>query len=252
MTLLSRKADYALLILSHLHRRPEGATARAIADKFELSRAFVANILKELCNKGFVVSHRGVKGGYSLGRDAAVAVAVAHTLLRERASQTADPFGRRDGWRSHGLTERRFAFEFGAAQVPARLTYQHDGGLHLAVGEGDLDAVLAGMPQTHRERVALLQNELVPESWTRHAIARPTVLALYERPSFSFSAFANSSSVQSGWASTSLSSAFSSSGPIRRARPPAWGFGATSPVSRSRRSQRLTDACPTENCAATS
>lgn len=71
MTLLSRKADYALLILSHLHQRPEGATARAIADTFELSRAFVANILKELCNKRFVVSHRGVKGGYSLTRDAA-------------------------------------------------------------------------------------------------------------------------------------------------------------------------------------
>ncbi|HUR53105.1 MAG TPA: Rrf2 family transcriptional regulator [Gemmataceae bacterium] len=71
MTLLSRKADYALLILSLLHQRTEGATARAIADKFELSRAFVANILKELCKEGFVVSHRGVKGGYALARDAA-------------------------------------------------------------------------------------------------------------------------------------------------------------------------------------
>jgi Rrf2 family protein len=71
MTLLSRKADYALLILSLLHQRAEGATARAIADKFELSRAFVANILKELCQKGFVASHRGVKGGYALARDAA-------------------------------------------------------------------------------------------------------------------------------------------------------------------------------------
>ena len=79
MTLLSRKADYALLILSLLHQRTEGATARAIADKFELSRAFVANILKELCQKGFVVSHRGVKGGYSLARDAA-AISLAELL----------------------------------------------------------------------------------------------------------------------------------------------------------------------------
>ncbi|HNM39582.1 MAG TPA: acetyl/propionyl/methylcrotonyl-CoA carboxylase subunit alpha [Giesbergeria sp.] len=71
-----------------------------------------------------------------VGLPLAAAAAVAHTLLRERASEGADPFSRRDGWRSHGLTERRFAFEFGAAQVPARLTYQHDGGLHLAVGEG--------------------------------------------------------------------------------------------------------------------
>src|SRR5262245_30343851 len=70
MTLLSRKADYALLILSYLHRTPEGACARAIADHFGLSRGFVANILKELCGKGFVASHRGVKGGYVLQRPA--------------------------------------------------------------------------------------------------------------------------------------------------------------------------------------
>ena len=71
MTLLSRKADYALLILSHLHARSGGGNARTIADKFGLSRPFVANILKELCQKGFVASHRGVKGGYVLTRDAA-------------------------------------------------------------------------------------------------------------------------------------------------------------------------------------
>jgi len=70
VTLLSRKADYALLILSHLHAKPGGGNARVIADKFGLSRPFVANILKELCQKGFVVSHRGVKGGYELARPA--------------------------------------------------------------------------------------------------------------------------------------------------------------------------------------
>jgi len=70
MTLLSRKADYALLILSYLYERPVGGNARAIAEKFGLSRPFVANILKELCQKGFVTSHRGVKGGYSLARPA--------------------------------------------------------------------------------------------------------------------------------------------------------------------------------------
>lgn len=68
MTLLSRKADYALLILSYLHDQP--GTARAVADQFGLSRPFVANILKELCQHGFVASHRGVKGGYALSRPA--------------------------------------------------------------------------------------------------------------------------------------------------------------------------------------
>src|SRR3954471_23288071 len=66
MALLNRKVDYAILVLSHLHQQPEGSCARVIASRFGLSRAFVANILKELCHKGFVTSHRGVKGGYSL------------------------------------------------------------------------------------------------------------------------------------------------------------------------------------------
>jgi len=70
MPLMSRKADYALLILSYLHQRPERGCARAIADGFGLSRSFVANILKELCHKGFVIGHRGLRGGYVLQRPA--------------------------------------------------------------------------------------------------------------------------------------------------------------------------------------
>jgi Rrf2 family protein len=66
MSLLNRKVDYALLILSYLRHQPEGGCARAIAARFGLSRAFVANILKRLCHEGFVASHRGVKGGYAL------------------------------------------------------------------------------------------------------------------------------------------------------------------------------------------
>lgn len=68
MTLMSRKADYALLILSYLNEQP--GTARAVADRFGLSRPFVANILKELGHHGLVTSHRGVKGGYTLARPA--------------------------------------------------------------------------------------------------------------------------------------------------------------------------------------
>lgn len=71
MSLMSRKVDYALLILAHLDQHPEGGCARAIADRYSLSKGFVANILKLLCHKGFVVSHRGVKGGYHLSRPAA-------------------------------------------------------------------------------------------------------------------------------------------------------------------------------------
>jgi Rrf2 family protein len=70
MALLSRKVDYALLILSYLHHRAEGGCAREIAARFGLSQGFTANILKTLCRKGFVTSHRGVRGGYVLHRPA--------------------------------------------------------------------------------------------------------------------------------------------------------------------------------------
>ena len=71
-----------------------------------------------------------------VGLPLAAAAAVAQTLLHERASEGADPFSRRDGWRSHGLVERRFEFDFGGAHAKASLTYLHDGALRLTVGEG--------------------------------------------------------------------------------------------------------------------
>jgi len=67
----------------------------------------------------------------------AVAAAVAQVLQAERAQETTDPFSRRDGWRSHGVAERRWDFRQGEAAVPARLRYLHDGALQLAVGEGE-------------------------------------------------------------------------------------------------------------------
>ena len=45
MTLMTRKVDYALLILSYLDRKVEGGCAREIASRYGLSKGFVANIL---------------------------------------------------------------------------------------------------------------------------------------------------------------------------------------------------------------
>src|SRR5262249_11108959 len=70
MALLSRKVDYALLILSYLHHKGQEGCAREIADRFGLSRPFTANILKLLCREGLVRSHRGAHGGYALARRA--------------------------------------------------------------------------------------------------------------------------------------------------------------------------------------
>jgi Rrf2 family protein len=71
MTILNRKVDYALLILCYLYHRSEGGSAREIAVHFGISRAFVANILKDLCHQWFVTSERGVHGGYRLHETAA-------------------------------------------------------------------------------------------------------------------------------------------------------------------------------------
>jgi len=69
-----------------------------------------------------------------VGLPLAVAAAVAQTLLAERASEGADPFSRRDGWRPHGITVRRFDFEYHGEALLAHLSYLHDGALQLAVG----------------------------------------------------------------------------------------------------------------------
>lgn len=70
-----------------------------------------------------------------VGLALAASADVAQTLLDERRTQTADPFSRTDGWRSHGTFTRRFAFEFGGDTVQASLRYLHDGALHFSVGE---------------------------------------------------------------------------------------------------------------------
>ena len=70
-----------------------------------------------------------------VGLPMAVACAVAQTLLSEQTLETNDPFSRRDGWQSHGVTVRRFKFEFHGELHKAELTYLHDGALRLAVGD---------------------------------------------------------------------------------------------------------------------
>ncbi len=95
-----------------------------------------------------------------VGVPLAAAAAVAGTLLQERALEGADPFSRRDGWRSHGLASRRFAFDAGGQRHEAVLTYLHDGALQLSVagtegplsflprGDGAIDLQFAGQRST--------------------------------------------------------------------------------------------------------
>ncbi|WP_431275111.1 acetyl-CoA carboxylase biotin carboxylase subunit [Variovorax ureilyticus] len=70
-----------------------------------------------------------------LGLPLAAAASIANTLLAEKATASADPFSRRDGWQSHGIATRPFEFEFRGETKTAELRYLHDGALALRVGD---------------------------------------------------------------------------------------------------------------------
>jgi len=54
----------------------------------------------------------------------------------------------------------------------------------VAVAESDLETVLAQIPERWKDRVGLLQNELLPQVWQRHAIENPTVIAVWFEKKF--------------------------------------------------------------------
>ncbi len=49
----------------------------------------------------------------------------------------------------------------------------------VAVAEKDLHPVLGALPAAYRDRVALLQNELLPRDWERHGLPMPTVAVIW-------------------------------------------------------------------------
>ena len=49
----------------------------------------------------------------------------------------------------------------------------------VAVGETDLHPVLAAISARWKPRVALIQNELLPQDWERHGYANPTVMSVW-------------------------------------------------------------------------
>jgi ketopantoate reductase len=49
----------------------------------------------------------------------------------------------------------------------------------ISVGEADLHPVLEQVPDVWRDRLVLLQNELLPRDWEAHGIASPTVIAVW-------------------------------------------------------------------------
>ena len=67
MIILSKLADYGVIVATHLAAHPERqATAAAIAAATRLPPATVAKLLKALAHAGLVSGTRGASGGYRL------------------------------------------------------------------------------------------------------------------------------------------------------------------------------------------
>tara|TARA_B100001250_G_C19688840_1_gene739310 strand:- start:10 stop:420 length:411 start_codon:yes stop_codon:yes gene_type:complete len=83
---LSKKTDYAIILLTHLGELNSPVSAQKIAAHYTLPYPMVANILKLLVSSGLIKSIRGQRGGYVLARPA------ENIILSEIIKVTDNPF----------------------------------------------------------------------------------------------------------------------------------------------------------------
>ena len=81
MLRLSKKADYALMAMRHLamHADAGSASAREIAEQYDIPPELLAKVLQRLVRKGLLTSHQGTRGGYVLSRSASL-ISVADVI----------------------------------------------------------------------------------------------------------------------------------------------------------------------------
>ncbi|MGH9598706.1 MAG: RrF2 family transcriptional regulator [Terracidiphilus sp.] len=72
MLKLTKKADYGLIALKYLDEHPEtpAFSAKELADVYGIPAQLLAKVLQRLTKTGFLRSHAGMNGGYTLARDA--------------------------------------------------------------------------------------------------------------------------------------------------------------------------------------
>jgi len=72
MLRFSKKADYALIALKHLagSSTRKSLSAREIAGRYDIPVELMAKVLQRLSKMGVITSHKGIRGGYYLDRDA--------------------------------------------------------------------------------------------------------------------------------------------------------------------------------------
>ena len=83
MLRLSKKADYALMAMKHLavHSDAGAASAREIAEQYDIPVELLAKVLQRLAQRGVLTSLQGTRGGYKLARPTAL-ISVADPLWK--------------------------------------------------------------------------------------------------------------------------------------------------------------------------
>jgi FeS assembly SUF system regulator len=79
MLRLSKKADYALMAMTHLALREGSSSAREIAEQYNIPIELLAKVLQRLTRRGLLTSQQGTRGGYQLSRSA-VSISVADVI----------------------------------------------------------------------------------------------------------------------------------------------------------------------------
>jgi FeS assembly SUF system regulator len=80
MIILSKLADYGVIVASHLAAYPDRQiTAATVAAETRLPQATVAKLLKAMAHAGLVTATRGAAGGYRLARSA-TAISIAEVV----------------------------------------------------------------------------------------------------------------------------------------------------------------------------
>ena len=81
MLRLSKKADYALMAMKHLAQKRGGssASAREIAEQYDIPIELMAKVLQRLVRTGLLTSQQGTRGGYTLSRPSST-VSVADVI----------------------------------------------------------------------------------------------------------------------------------------------------------------------------
>ncbi|HEY1271496.1 MAG TPA: Rrf2 family transcriptional regulator [Terriglobales bacterium] len=72
MLKLTKKADYALMAMKHLAEQAHAGScsAKDVAEAYGIPHEALAKILQRLAKAGLLQSQHGIKGGYSLAREA--------------------------------------------------------------------------------------------------------------------------------------------------------------------------------------